>query len=157
MELGHAISERRTLRLMKELDISLRTDYRLPNSANDREYKYYPNKLKRVFITEAPNRAWVSDITYVRVGSEVYYLCVIIELFSRKVISNAVTTNNDAFLVIIAFRGAFTLRGKPQGLIFHSDFGVQYTAYEFKTLLRHHQVKQSFLKNSKPLPRQAVC
>ena len=150
MELGHTISERRTLRLMKELDISLRADYRLPNSANDREYKYYPNKLKRMFITEAPNLAWVSDITYVRVGCDAYYLCVIIDLYSRKVISYAVSTNNDASLVINAFREAFTLRGKPQGLIFHSDLGVQYTAYEFKNLLRHHQVKQSFSAPGSP-------
>ncbi len=135
---------------MKELGISARTNYQLPNSANDREYKYYPNKLKRVFTTEAPNLAWVSDITYVRVGSEAYYLCVIIELFSRKVISYAVTANNVASLVIGAFREAFTLRGKPQGLIFYSDLGVQYTAYEFKNLLRHHQVKQSFSAPGSP-------
>lgn len=150
MELGHTISERRTLRLMKELDISPRTDYRLPNSANDREYKYYPNKLKRMFVTAAPNLVWVSDTTYVRVGSEAYYLCVVIELFSRKVISYAVSTNNDTSLVINAFREAFALRGKPQELMFHSDLGVQYTAYEFKNLLRHHQVKQSFSAPGSP-------
>lgn len=103
-----------------------------------------------MFITEAPNLAWVSDITYVRVGCDAYYLCVIIDLYSRKVISYAVSTNNDASLVINAFREAFTLRGKPQGLIFHSDLGVQYTAYEFKNLLRHHQVKQSFSAPGSP-------
>lgn len=150
MELGHTISEPRTLRLMKELDISPRTNYRLPNSANDREYKYYPNKLKRMFITKAPNLAWVSDITYVRVGSEAYYLCVIIELFSRKVIAYAVSTSNDASLVIRAFHEAFTLREKPQGLIFHSDLGSQYTALEFKKLLRYHKVRQSFSAPGSP-------
>jgi transposase InsO family protein len=150
MELGHTISERRILRLMKELGISPRINYQLPNSANDREYKYYPNKLKRSFITEAPNLAWVSDITYVRVGCDAYYVCVIIELFSRKVIFYTVSMNNDASLVIDAFHEAFTLRGAPQGLIFHSDLGVQYTAYEFKNLLRHHKVRQSFSAPGSP-------
>lgn len=150
MELGHTISERRTLRLMKELHISPRTDYRLPNSANDREYMYYPNKLKRMFVTSAPNLAWVSDITYVRVGYEAYYLCVIIDLFSRKVISYAVSTSNDTSLVIRAFHGAFTFRGEPQEFIFHSDLGSQYTALEFKKLLRYYKVRQSFSAPGSP-------
>ncbi len=150
MDLGHTISERRILRLMKELSISPRTNYQLPNSANDREYKYYPNKLKRMFITEAPNLAWVSDITYVRVGSDAYYLCVIIELFSRKVIAYAVSTSNDASLVIQAFHEAFTSRGEPQELIFHSDLCSQYTAFEFKKLLRLYKVRQSFSAPGSP-------
>lgn len=135
---------------MKELGISSQTNYQLPNSANDREYKYYPNKLKRVFVTEAPNLAWVSDITYVRVESDAYYLCVIIELYSRKVISYAVSMHNDASLVIVAFREAFTLREEPHDLIFHSDLGSQYTALEFKKLLRYYKVKQSFSAPGSP-------
>lgn len=135
---------------MKELDISPQTSSQLPNSA-DREYKYYSNKLKRRFITDAPNLAWVSDITFVRVESEAYYLCVIIELFSRKVISYAVSSSNNASLVINTFHEAFTLRGTPQGLIFHSDLGVQYTAYEFKNLLRTIKSNSLFWHRAHPM------
>jgi transposase InsO family protein len=150
MEQGYTISERRTLRLMKELDISPSTKHLLPNSANDREYKYYPNKLKRKFITDAPNRAWVSDTTYVRVGSDAYYLCIVIELFSRKVLSYSVSKDNDVFLVMQVFVEAFTLRKEPQELIFHSDQGSQYTAFEFKRFLQCHKVKQSFSAPGSP-------
>lgn len=107
MEQGYTISKRRTLRLIKELDISPCTKHLLPNSADDREYKYYPNKFKRKFITDAPNRTWVSDTTYVRVGSDAYYLCVVIELFLRKVLSYAVSKDNDECLVMQVFTKAF--------------------------------------------------
>lgn len=62
-EQGFNVSERRISRLMKELEISAKGPKPMKNSANDRQYKYYPNKLKGNFLTEAPNRVWVSDIT----------------------------------------------------------------------------------------------
>ena len=63
MECGYVVSERRILRLMKELGLSSSGSKPRLNSANDRQYHYYPNKLKRNFLTDAPNKVWVSDIT----------------------------------------------------------------------------------------------
>jgi len=76
MEKDYVISERKIIRLMKEIGLSSEAPRRYPNAANDRQYKYYLNKLKRQFLQEAPNLVWVSDITYVRVGEVFYYLCV---------------------------------------------------------------------------------
>lgn len=64
MELGYTVSERRILRLMKELGLFSTGSKPRLNSANDCQYHYYPNKLKRNFLTDAPNKVWVSDITY---------------------------------------------------------------------------------------------
>ena len=47
-------------------------------------YHYYSNKLKRNFLTDAPNKVWGSDITYAKVGMDFLYLCVVIDLYSRK-------------------------------------------------------------------------
>jgi Transposase and inactivated derivatives len=150
MENDYVISERRTARLMKEMGLSSKAPRRNPNAANDREYKYYPNRLKRQFLQEAPNLVWVSDITYVRVGDVFHYLCVVIDLFSRKVLSYAISPFIDTELVTAAFEKAFTDRHQPQGLMFHSDQGAQYMAYEFRTLLRKYQVIQSFSKPGVP-------
>ena len=135
---------------MEEMELSSKVSRIYPNAASDREYKYYPNKLKRQFLREAPNLVWVSDITYVRVDEVFYYLCVVIDLFSRKVLSYAISDNIDTELVTAAFEKAFTDRHQPQGLMFHSDQGAQYMAYEFRTLLRKYQVTQSFSKPGTP-------
>jgi putative transposase len=125
MENDYVISERRTARLMKEMGLSSKAPRRYPNATNDREYKYYPNKLKRQFLQETPNLVWVSDITYVRVGDVFHYLCVVIDLFSRKVLSYAISPSIDTELVTAAFDKAFTDRHQPQELMFHSDQGAQ--------------------------------
>lgn len=61
MDAGYTVSERRISRLMKELGLSSKGAKPRLNSANDRQYQYYPNKLKRKFLTDAPNKVWVSD------------------------------------------------------------------------------------------------
>lgn len=144
LEQGHSISERRILRLMKELHISAKTRTPRLNSANDRQYQYYPNKLKRNFLTEAPNMVWVSDITYAKVGLDFLYLCVVIDLYSRKVISYKISEYINTALVTSAFLDAYNARGNPETLVFHSDQGAQYTSLEFCMLLKKHNVSQSF-------------
>ena len=86
-EKGFVTSEKRINRLMKEMSLNAIGPKPMLNSANDRQYKYYPNKLKGKFLTDAPNKVWVSDITYFKLKNKTYYICVIIDLFSRKVIS----------------------------------------------------------------------
>ena len=144
LEQGYTISERRIMRLMKELHISARARIPRLNSANDRQYQYYPNKLKRNFLVEAPNMVWVSDITYAKVGLDFLYLCVVIDLYSRKVISYKISEYINTDLVVSTFLNAYNSRGNPEPLIFHSDQGAQYTSFEFRMLLKKYNVSQSF-------------
>lgn len=125
---------------MKELGLSSQGKRPKLNSANDRQYQYYPNKLKRKFFADAPNSVWVSDITY----AKVLYLCVIIDLYSRKVVGYSISEYIDTALTGAAFQSAFSARKEPSGLIFHSDQGEQYTSFEFQTLRKRHGVTQSF-------------
>ena len=117
-EQGHIASERRILRLMKELDLSAAGTKPRLNSANDRQYQYYPNKLKRNFLTDAPNKVWVSDITYAKVGMDFLYLCVVIDLYSRKVIGYDISENIDTSLALSAFHQAYLTRKKLSILLF---------------------------------------
>ena len=81
------------------------------------------NHLKQNFNQKAPNLVWVSDITYLKAGGKWYYLCIVMDLYSRKVISWHISANADADLVITAFRKAYEKRNAPYGLMFHSDRG----------------------------------
>ncbi len=108
------------------------------------------NHLNQAFSQKAPDIVWVSDITYLRAGSKWYYLCVIIDLFSRKVIAWNLSPRMDVDLVIITFKKAYGSRHMPCGLMFHSDRGSQYTAFAFRKLLDDLDVVQSFSKKGYP-------
>lgn len=108
------------------------------------------NVLKQAFTQSAPNLVWCSDITYLRVQNRFYYLCVVIDLFSRKVIANNLSSKADAKLVIDTFEEAFAKRNYPKGLMFHSDRGVQYTSMMFRKVLDNCRVVQSFSKKGHP-------
>ena len=149
-EKGYVVSERRIGRLMKELGLYVKKNGPRLNSANGRQYQYYPNRLQRNFLTEAPNMVWVSDITYARVGHDFLYLCVVIDLYARKVISYAVSEYIDENLVTEAFESAYQSRSCPKGLLFHSDQGTQYTAFNFRKMLREYGVMQSFSAPGSP-------
>ena len=102
------------------------------------------NLLARQFSPPAPNIAWVSDITEFKTDTGNCYLCVILDLFARRVIGARLSLHKDISLVLSAFRNAFDSRGHPSNLLFHSDRGSQYTAHEFRGLLLSCGVKQSF-------------
>lgn len=114
------------------------------------------NYLNRDFSQKAPNLVWVSDITYLRAGGRWYYLCIVMDLFSRKVISWQLSAKPDADLVMAAFRRAYEKRNAPYGLMFHSDRGAQYTAFSFRQLLDSLNVVQSFSKKGCPFDN-ACC
>ncbi len=112
--------------------------------------------LKQNFNQKAPNLVWVSDFTYIKAGNKWYYLCIIMDLFSRKIIAWNISGKPDADLIITTFRKAYQKRNAPYGLIFHSDRGSQYTAFAFRQLLDSLHVVQSFSKKGYPFDN-AVC
>ena len=89
---------------------------------------------------------WVSDFTYIKVNSGWFYLCIIMDLFSRKIISWNISNKADCNLIINTFNEAYTKRNYPTGLMFHYDRGTQYTATPFRKLLDKFNVVQSFSK-----------
>ena len=90
------------------------------------------------------------DITYIKVNGKFRYLCVIIDLFSRKVISYSISNNPDANLVTHTFNSAYAKRKPTETLIFHSDRGCQYTSKKFRSLLDSFNVVQSFSDKGYP-------
>lgn len=103
-----------------------------------------PNYLGRKFSVDTPNRVWVSDITQIRCREGWQYLCVIIDLYSRRVVGWATSYMNSAEMVLRALKKAWKAR-KPTGsaLMFHSDQGTQYRCYDVLKWLTRRKVTVS--------------
>lgn len=114
------------------------------------------NHLRQNFNQKAPNLVWTSDFSYIKVNGKWYYLCIVMDLFSRKVISWHISGKPDVELVITTFKKAYYKRNEPCGLMFHSDRGSQYTAFSFRLLLDSLNIVQSFSKKGYPFDN-ACC
>lgn len=101
------------------------------------------NILARNFKVNQPDRKWVSDITYIRVGRSWLYLAVVLDLFSRKVIGWALNNHMRESLIIEAFNMAMSCREIKGNVLLHSDRGVQYRGHEYQQLLKDHGVECS--------------
>ena len=154
-DMGYHVSEKRIARLMKEMGLEVAKPTYKAIHQKPLPRTYFKNLLTRQFDQAEPNLVWVSDITYVKVGEQYYYVCVILDLFSRRVLSYRISDTIDTSLSLSTFEDAFHFR-KPENLIFHSDQGVQYTAYVFRQRLRDLQVKQSFSTPGNPYDN-SVC
>ena len=97
-----------------------------------------PNVLNRDFAPAAPNRAWVSDVTYIRTRAGWLYLAAVMDLYSRKIVGWAMASEMPAQLVCTALRMAISSRQPQPGLIVHSDRGCQYASAEHAMLLNAH-------------------
>lgn len=96
------------------------------------------NVLERQFNPLAPNRAYVSDITYIRTGAGWLYLAIVMDLYARKVVGWAMAPSMPAKLVCDALNMAIGQRQPAPGLIVHSDRGSQYASESYQKLLEKH-------------------
>ena len=128
--------------LMSELGLSsvAATSKRQWKKSNSYERK--ANILQRQFHADAPNCVWVSDVTCLKLKDRFYYLCVIIDLYSRKVIVHKVSTRNSTQLITATLKMAYNIRTPGENLIFHSDQGSQYTSHGFRQLLKKLKITQ---------------
>ncbi len=103
------------------------------------------DRVNRDFDPEAPDSVWCGDITYLRTGEGWLFLATVIDLFSRRVIGWSVADHMRTELVADALTMAVATRGGhvPDGVVFHSDRGSQYTSTEFGDLCDRYGVLQS--------------
>lgn len=136
----------------------------LPRMSTEKPYHSYKHKdngdctnhLHQKFNQKSPNLVWASDFTYIKAAGKWYYLCIVMDLFSRKVISWNISGKPDVKLVMTTFKKAYARRNQPTGLMFLSDRESQYTAFAFKQLLDTLNVVQSYSKKEYPFDN-ACC
>ena len=134
---GHAVGRYKARSLMHKAGIEVRHKRRFRATTDSRHsHPVAPNLLDRQFATQAPDRAWVGDITYLWTAEGWLYLAVVIDLFSRRVVGWSVASHMRVELVKDALTMALWRRRPGAGLIHHSDRGSQYACGAYQDLLK---------------------
>lgn len=129
----------RTNNLVKENVIKRKTP-----KVDKEKRNYYRNLLKQQFNADAPNKVWTSDLLEFKIRGVSFYLCAIMDLFSRMIVAWRISSNRNGSLVISTFKDAFENRNEPLDIIFHTDQGSEFKTNEFMEMLEVLGVKQSF-------------
>lgn len=141
------LSRKRVRRIMHRF--GLRALYAAPRlTVSRKEHRKYPYLLAEKEI-RYPNQAWASDITYIRLPGGYVYLVVILDLYSRKVLSWRLSNTLDADFCVQALEQAIERYGIPA--IFHSDQGCQYTSEALISVLKEHRIEISMSATGRAL------
>jgi putative transposase len=137
-QLGYGINRKRVARLMGKM--GLQAIYPRPRtSIPDQQHKKYPYLLRGLTITQ-PNQVWSADITYVPMAQGFMYLVVIMDWFSRFVLTWQLSNTLDGLFCLEALQLALQ-QAQPE--IFNTDQGVQFTAHDFTHALETNKIKIS--------------
>jgi transposase InsO family protein len=133
---GEGICRSYVGRLMKEMGLkSVITPKFVVTTDSSHQFNVSPNLLRRNFETNAPGKAWVSDITYIKTKAKWVYLTTIMDLFDRKIVGWSLSEDMSADNTIIkAWQHARSRRSIEQGFVFHSDRGIQYACNKTRSV-----------------------
>ena len=141
---GQRCSRKRVARIMRENGLMARQKRKFKATTDSgHDFPVAPNLVGREFTVESPNRVWVSDITYIWTMEGWLYLCIIIDLYARKAVGWSMYSRITVELTIDALSMACMHRNPTEGLVFHSDQGVQYAAELFRKRLSEFKMVQS--------------
>jgi len=127
---GWRVSRRRVARLMQRAGLRAKAvrGYR-PHATLRRLYGRHPNRLWTTTAT-GPNQIWVGDITYLRAGGRWYYLAIVMDLYSRRILAWSLSGHRTAAVTCTVLARAARGR-RARGVIFHSDRGSEYMGAPF--------------------------
>jgi putative transposase len=143
-ESGYRCGHNRVSRIMRENGLIARQKRKFKvTTDSNHDFPVSPNLLKRQFEVKKQDIVWVSDITYIHTFEGWLYLCVVIDLFSRKIVGWSMGSRITAELTKSALLMAIMQRKPAEKLIFHSDRGSQYASHEFRKVIKHYKIVQS--------------
>jgi len=136
---GQPVGKKRVARLMRESGIRARPKRRFRKTTDSsHSLPVAPNILARNFKTDAPNRAWVGDITYIWTLEGWLYLAVLVDLYSRLVVGWSTSTSLHRDIALEALQMAVMRRKPASGCIHHTDRGSQYASIDYRAQLDRH-------------------
>jgi putative transposase len=136
---GYRIGRRRVARLMARMGIEAL--YRRPNTSRKHAAHPVHPYLLRGLAIERPNQVWAADITYIPMRRGFVYLVVVLDWFSRRVLSWRLSNTLSADFCVEAVQEAIARHGRPE--IFNTDQGSQFTGADFTGLLKDHGIRIS--------------
>ena len=143
-ERGQRIARKRVARLMRAAGLRARARRRFRCTTDSQHAMAIKgNLLARRFAVSAPNRSWVSDITYIWTLEGWLYLAIVMDLFSRRVVGWALSKRLERGLALDALGMALKGRPRSRAMLHHSDRGSQYASHEYQQLLAAHGILSS--------------
>lgn len=142
-EVGETCGKHRVARIMKVNGIRALHGYKIPRGPFGRPSIITPNKLQREFTDAQPDRAWVTDITYIRTWQGWLYLAVVVDLYSRKVVGWSMKPTLAKEIVIDALMMAVWRRKPKHRIVIHSDQGTQYGSDDWLRFCKVHNLDPS--------------
>jgi putative transposase len=141
---GEHVSENRVARLASMAGIAAQVGYkRRPGRYGGKPAVLANNTLDRQFEVEAPDKVWVTDITYIKTHEGWLYLSVVIDLFSRRVVGWSAQPRMTTDLALQALLAAVWRRKPKTRVMIHSDQGSQFTSREWQMFLGQHNLEAS--------------
>jgi len=142
---GSRVSKHRVARLMRTAELRGKSHRKSRVSTTNSKHgePRSANLLERDFTAVQPDQKWLSDITYLPTTEGWLYLAVVLDVFSRRIVGWGFSSSLESNLVVSAFDMACQSRKPSDGLVFHSDQGVQYASAEFRAALSRLEVVQS--------------
>jgi putative transposase len=147
---GQRCSPKRVARLMRSQGLhGVRRGRFRPQTTDSRhENGIAPNRLKDQAPPTVPDQVWVADITYIPTREGWLYVAGVLDRCSRRVLGLAMSARLDTSLPEAALRQALTRRGRPKGLLHHSDRGIQYTSAHYRQILAQHRCEVSMSRRA---------
>ena len=135
---GRGVSRGRIERLMRQRGIRaiMAPPRRVRTTDSRHDLPIAPNLLNRNFRADAPNRIWLTDITYIETDQGWLYLATVMDLYSRRIVGWAMADHLRADLPLAALRMAISVQRPGAGLILHSDRGVQYASADYREVIQ---------------------
>ncbi len=150
---GCHANHKEVLKIMRASDLLCQVKRKRVKTTDSRHrFPRYPNLIKGMVISRL-NQVWLSDITYIRIRTGFVYLAAILDAYSRRVISYAVSTRLDTALMLEALRAK---RRPGSGVIHHSDQGVQYASGEYVEELKSHGFLVSMARVGNPYENAVI-
>jgi putative transposase len=128
--------------LMREsgIAVNLRKRFKVQTTDSAHGCPVAPNLLGQDFTAQAPNRRWCCDITYIPTREGDLFLAVVMDLFSRRIVGWSMADHLRATLCTDALAMALLRRKPTEGLLHHSDRGVQYACGLYRQMLADHAI-----------------
>lgn len=141
---GTHCSNKRVARLMRELGLRGRVSRLYRSSPALHKFFAKTGNLRREEpLPTCVDQVWVGDLTYLRLGKHWRYLAAVMDLFSRRIIGWTVARTRTVAITLRALKRAIALRDPKPRLIFHSDRGIEYSAYDYQAFLRSRGIVPS--------------
>ena len=136
---GFAVGRKHVATLMRRM--GLEAIYRRANTS--RRHPRHPvfPYLLRGLVIDRPNQVWAADVTYIPMARGFVYLVAVIDWYSRRILSWRLSNSLTADFCVEALEEAIARYGRPE--IFNTDQGSQFTAMDFVSILKHHEIRIS--------------